>query len=81
MEVYQEWYLGGELYEKQEQKAPVHPEKTGFLKQEIPIVEPSAIRNMLDQLKQSGLILGIGTRPAVIGNTGAFGCDGLVARF
>lgn len=66
MEVYQEWYLGGELYEKQEKKAPVHPEKTGFLKQEIPIVEPSTIRNMLDQLKQSGLILGIGTgRPSL----------------
>ncbi|MFD1394480.1 HAD family hydrolase [Kroppenstedtia eburnea] len=66
LDVYQEWYLGGDLYEKQEKKAPLHPEKIGFLKQEIPIVEPSAIRDMLDQLKQSGLTLGIGTgRPSL----------------
>ncbi|MFD1427415.1 phosphoglycolate phosphatase-like HAD superfamily hydrolase [Kroppenstedtia sanguinis] len=65
LEVYQEWYLGGDLYEKQEQKAPLYPEKTGFLKQEIPIVEPSAIRDMLDQLKLS-VTLGIGTgRPSL----------------
>lgn len=65
-EVYQEWYLGSELYEKQEKKAPIHPEKTGFLEQEIPIVEPEKVRSMLDQLNRLGITLGVGTgRPSL----------------
>ncbi|MFC4077106.1 HAD family hydrolase [Salinithrix halophila] len=65
-EVYQEWYLGRELFEKVERKAALFPEKKGFLEQEIPLAEPSAIREVLDNLASRGIALGIGTgRPAV----------------
>ncbi|SDC32052.1 Phosphoglycolate phosphatase, HAD superfamily [Melghirimyces thermohalophilus] len=65
-EVYQEWYLGRERFESQEKKAAVHPEKKGFLEQEIPLVEPEAIGSMLKELAKHGITLGIGTgRPAL----------------
>ncbi|OYD09144.1 HAD family hydrolase [Paludifilum halophilum] len=64
-EVYQEWYLGKDLFEKEEKKQAVYPEKEGFLRQEIPLADPAIIRDMLDELSNRGIALGIGTgRPA-----------------
>lgn len=65
-EVYQEWYLGAELFEKVEEKQARYPEKQGFLHQEIPLADPDVIADMLDGLIQRGIELGIGTgRPAL----------------
>ncbi|PTX53656.1 phosphoglycolate phosphatase-like HAD superfamily hydrolase [Melghirimyces profundicolus] len=60
-DTYQEWYLGREWFEKQEKKAPIHPEKRGFLEQEIPLADPAKIRSMLEELNRRGIVLGIGT--------------------
>lgn len=59
--VYQEWYLGTKHYEQIEARSPRNQRKEGFLEQEIPLVDPEKIRQVLDQLHQQGMILGIGT--------------------
>lgn len=64
--VYQEWYLGDEQFQKTEGMAPRTEGKAGFLHQEIPLAEPAAIRRVLDEARQRGAVLGIGTgRPAL----------------
>ncbi|MDR6227378.1 HAD family hydrolase [Desmospora profundinema] len=65
-DVYQEWYLGHDWFEREEKKRSFYPEKTGFLQQEIPLAEPETIRGTLDALSKEGIQLGIGTgRPAL----------------
>lgn len=59
--VFQEWYLGENLYRKMEGEAPRTKGKPGFLHQEIPLAPPEAIRDVLDQLRDRGVVLGIGT--------------------
>lgn len=59
--VYQEWYLGDQLYEETEKKLPRRAGKKGFLYQEIPIAEPKRICDMLKRLAEKGVTLGIGT--------------------
>jgi phosphoglycolate phosphatase-like HAD superfamily hydrolase len=60
-DVYQEWYLGHDLFEQEEKKRSFYPEKTGFLHQEIPLAVPEQIRTVLDSLSKAGIQLGIGT--------------------
>ncbi|SFS46223.1 HAD family hydrolase [Marininema halotolerans] len=65
-DIYQEWYLGAKQFENVEKKKAFYPDKLGFLDQEIPLAEPSAIKEMLSGLHQYGIALGIGTgRPDV----------------
>jgi phosphoglycolate phosphatase-like HAD superfamily hydrolase len=59
-EVFQEWYLGSSLFEKEEGR-PARSRKECFLQQEIPLASPEAIRKTLDQLLEKGIRLGIGT--------------------
>jgi phosphoglycolate phosphatase-like HAD superfamily hydrolase len=59
--VYQEWYLGDELYRKSEGVDVRMPGKVGFLQQEIPIVAPERMGEMLKLLKEKGITVGIGT--------------------
>lgn len=59
--VYQEWYLGAKRYQQKEQQPVRNPAKSGFLEEEIPLAEPNKIRRVLEELKQRGITLGIGT--------------------
>lgn len=59
--VYQEWYLGTERFEETEGVTAWNRNKRGFLEQEIPLAEPKKIRQLLDALREKGIILGIGT--------------------
>ncbi|TCS92346.1 HAD family hydrolase [Hazenella coriacea] len=59
--VYQEWYLGDQLYQETEKKNPRIEGKRGFLYQEIPIVAPDRIRMILERIRAKGIVLGIGT--------------------
>lgn len=59
--IYQEWYLGEDLFRRIEGKAPGTPGKPGFLHQEIPLAPPEEIRNVLYRLRNRGIALGIGT--------------------
>lgn len=64
--IFQEWYLGEELYRQIEGEEPRTQGKPGFLHQEIPLAPPEEIRNVLQQLRDRGIVLGIGTgRPRV----------------
>lgn len=58
---FQEWYLGEDLYRKVEGSKPRTPGKPGFLHQEIPLAPPETIRSTLQQLRDRGIALGIGT--------------------
>ncbi|UFJ42830.1 HAD hydrolase-like protein [Brevibacillus humidisoli] len=65
-ETFQEWYLGDERVAASIGRETAQPGKKGFLKDEIPIVEPAKLREILLKLKEKGLTLGIGTgRPTI----------------
>ncbi|MBO8163056.1 MAG: HAD family hydrolase [Brevibacillus sp.] len=65
-ETFQEWYLGDERVAESIGRPTAQPGKRGFLKDEIPIVEPDKLRQILLSLKEKGLSLGIGTgRPTI----------------
>lgn len=59
--VYQEWYLGDAYYEQSEGKPPQTTGKSGFLEEEVALADPEQIRDLLRDLREKGLTLGIGT--------------------
>lgn len=64
--VFQEWYLGEEIYQQVEKAVPRVTGKKGYLYQEIALAEPAKIRAVLEKLQEKGIQLGVGTgRPAV----------------
>ncbi|WP_139489224.1 HAD family hydrolase [Brevibacillus dissolubilis] len=65
-ETFQEWYLGDDLVADSIGRPTFTTGKKGFLKDEIAIVEPAKVRELLLALKEKGLTLGIGTgRPTI----------------
>lgn len=65
-ETFQEWYLGDEQVAASIGRETAQPGKKGFLKDEIPIVDPGKLRDVLLKLKAKGITLGIGTgRPTI----------------
>ncbi len=59
--VYQEWYLGENLYGKTERKSVRQHGKEGFLENEIALADPARIKQLLITLKENGVKVGIGT--------------------
>jgi len=65
-ETFQEWYLGDERVAASIGRTSYQSGKKGFLSDEIPIVAPDELREILLTLKERGLTLGIGTgRPTI----------------
>jgi len=65
-ETFQEWYLGDGLIKESIGREAFQKGKRGFLNDEIPIVEPAKMAEVLKTLKDKGLTLGIGTgRPTI----------------
>lgn len=65
-ETFQEWYLGDALIEQSIGRPTAQPGKKGFLSDEIAIVEPARVREILEELASKGITLGIGTgRPTI----------------
>jgi phosphoglycolate phosphatase-like HAD superfamily hydrolase len=65
-ETFQEWYLGDQLISESIGHAAIQAGKKGFLSDEIPIVDPKRMAEVLSSLKEKGIILGIGTgRPTI----------------
>jgi phosphoglycolate phosphatase-like HAD superfamily hydrolase len=65
-ETFQEWYLGDERVSASIGRSSYQPGKKGFLSDEIPIVAPAELRDILLTLKAKGYTLGIGTgRPTI----------------
>lgn len=65
-ETFQEWYLGDQRVTSSIGRESFQKGKKGFLADEIPIVEPAKLRELLLQLKEKGIMLGIGTgRPTI----------------
>lgn len=65
-ETFQEWYLGDERVADSIGRQSVQPGKKGFLVDEIPLVDPLILREILVRLKEEGYTLGIGTgRPSI----------------
>ncbi len=65
-ETFQEWYLGDEKIEESIGRPAFQAGKKGFLNDEIPIVDPTAMKSMFHELKEMGITTGIGTgRPQI----------------
>ncbi|WCN36783.1 HAD family hydrolase [Aneurinibacillus uraniidurans] len=65
-ETFQEWYLGDRLVVDSIGREAFQKGKKGFLDDEIPIVEPAQMAEVLAELKKRGYTLGIGTgRPRI----------------
>ncbi|ERI10067.1 HAD family hydrolase [Aneurinibacillus aneurinilyticus] len=65
-ETFQEWYLGDRLAADSIGRSVYQEGKKGFLDDEIPIVEPAKMAEVLAELKSRGYDLGIGTgRPRI----------------
>ncbi|MCK9911552.1 HAD family hydrolase, partial [Microbacteriaceae bacterium K1510] len=63
---FQEWYLGDERVAASIGRESLQKGKKGFLADEIPIVDPAKLRELLMELKEKGYTLGIGTgRPTI----------------
>ncbi|MBM6628365.1 HAD family hydrolase [Mammaliicoccus vitulinus] len=60
-EVYQEWYLGTELYKEVEHKTPRTTYKNGYIKEEVVLADIDAVTQLLEDLKQAGYQIGIAT--------------------
>nr|WP_263312993.1 HAD hydrolase-like protein [Mammaliicoccus sp. Marseille-Q6498] len=60
-EIYQEWYLGSELYSEVENKQPKTTFKTGYIKDEVVLAEVEKVTELLEDLKNNGYQIGIAT--------------------
>lgn len=58
---YQEWYLGSELVEADTGRPAEELQKKGFIYDEEWIVEPKALKEMLNELKAQGYTVGVAT--------------------
>lgn len=59
--LFQEWYLGEELYTRQHQHAPAQVGKPGCIHFEQPLLPVEQLRSTLAALKQQGYTLGVAT--------------------
>lgn len=59
--LYQEWYLGEQLFRETEGIEPLQLGKKGYLTEEIPLATPSELTKLLAALREKGITLGIGT--------------------
>ncbi|WP_047152015.1 HAD family hydrolase [Aneurinibacillus tyrosinisolvens] len=65
-ETFQEWYLGDRLIVESIGRKAYQEGKKGFLDDEIPIIAPEKMAEVLSELKSRGYTLGIGTgRPRI----------------
>ncbi|UXV31136.1 HAD family hydrolase [Mammaliicoccus sciuri] len=60
-EVYQEWYLGTELYQEVEHKTPRTTFKNGYIKEEVVLADVDEVTQLLEDLKEAGYQIGIAT--------------------
>lgn len=60
-ELYQEWYLGYELYKDVEHKMPRTDFKNGFIKDEVVLADINEVTLLLEDLKHAGYQIGIAT--------------------
>ena len=67
-DLFQEWYLGAELYAQSYNHPPAQPGKPGCIHFEQPLLPVEKMRSALEQLREQGYILGVATgRPGVEG--------------
>ncbi|HET9918290.1 MAG TPA: HAD hydrolase-like protein, partial [Ktedonobacteraceae bacterium] len=60
-DIFQEWYLGDELYEQSYGHAPAQPGKRGCIHFEQPLLPLEQVRAALEELRNQGYTLGIAT--------------------
>ncbi len=67
-DLFQEWYLGTELYAQTYNHPPAQPGKPGCIHFEQPLLPLEKMRPALEQLREQGYLLGVATgRPGVEG--------------
>jgi len=60
-DIFQEWYLGEELYMREYGHGPVQPGKPGCIHFEQPLLPKTSVRATLETLLQQGYVLGFAT--------------------
>ncbi len=60
-DIFQEWYLGEELYTREYGHGPVQPGKPGCIHFEQPLLPKTSVRATLETLRQQGYVLGFAT--------------------
>ena len=59
--IFQEWYLGDELYTRDYGHTPAQPGKPGCIHFELPLLPVESIRTTLETLRKRGYVLGFAT--------------------
>ena len=60
-DIFQEWYLGDELYIREYGKAPMQTGKRGCIYFEQPLLPVEVLRGVLETIRSQGYVLGIAT--------------------
>lgn len=60
-DIFQEWYLGDDLYTRTYGHPPKQPGKPGCIHFEKPLLPPEQVRTTLETLRQQGYVLGFAT--------------------
>jgi phosphoglycolate phosphatase-like HAD superfamily hydrolase len=60
-DLFQEWYMGDELYTRTYGRAPAQSDKPGCIHFDVPLLPSQKIRDTLHNLRERGYLLGIAT--------------------
>ncbi|QLK86266.1 HAD family hydrolase [Staphylococcus sp. 17KM0847] len=80
-ELFQEWYLGTELYEQVEQKIAKTTYKQGYIYNEVALAPVEHIKTLLKDLKEAGYMLAIATGRTRVETLIPFEALGLLSYF
>ncbi len=79
--IFQEWYLGEELYTREYGHGPVQPGKPGCIYFEQPLLPKASVRATLETLRQQGYVLGFATGRSLMEAEVPLNVQGLLSYF
>jgi phosphoglycolate phosphatase-like HAD superfamily hydrolase len=80
-DIFQEWYLGDELYTREYGHGPVQPGKPGCIHFEQPLLPTASVRATLERLRQQGYVLGFATGRSLMEAEVPLKAQGLLSYF
>jgi len=80
-DIFQEWYLGEELYTREYSHGPVQPGKPGCIHFEQPLLPKTSVRATLETLRQQCYVLGFATGRSLMEAEVPLKVQGLLSYF
>jgi phosphoglycolate phosphatase-like HAD superfamily hydrolase len=80
-DIFQEWYLGDELYTREYGHGPVQAGKPGCIHFEQPLLPKASVRATLETLRQQGYVLGFATGRSLMEAEVPLNAQGLLSYF